>query len=428
MKKLILFCLFIFLLSSVCFSQTGWYLVPSGTGNSLSSACFVNNQTGWVCGDMGLIKKTTNGGNSWFSQSAPTQYFLWTIFFLNENTGWAGGGHINISTYSTNVIVKTTNGGNNWFLQLRDTTVDYLANSIYFINASTGVAGCFGSSGFGASGCILRTTNGGTNWSTTQCSGNSTKIYFQNNNTGWSLSYEWSDIGRDTGKVYKTTNSGVNWLPVLSKNMWEFKNIYFFNENTGIVQEKYSRYLKTTNGGINWTYFFYDTLVNRSDCFFLNELTGWSCGTPIKKTTNGGYNWINQTPNLNYGLTAITFKDSLNGWAVGYAGKILKTTTGGTIFINQISTIVPDKFSMFQNYPNPFNPCTSIKFQIAKSSFTSLKVFDIQGKETATLVNEKLQTGEYEVKFDGSNLPSGIYFYTFTSGEYKETKKMILLR
>jgi hypothetical protein len=101
------------------------------------------------------------------------------------------------------------------------------------------------------------------------------------------------------------------------------------------------------------------------------------------------------------------------------------------IMINSVSKIgnsVPDKFSLSQNYPNPFNPSTNIKFQIANNKYVLLKVFDVIGREVQTLVNEKLKPGEYEVTFDGSALPSGVYFYKLTAGEFTQTKKLILLK
>jgi hypothetical protein len=87
-----------------------------------------------------------------------------------------------------------------------------------------------------------------------------------------------------------------------------------------------------------------------------------------------------------------------------------------------------------QNYPNPFNPVTKIRFDIKKSEFRSqnsevtLKIFDITGKEVARLVNETLQHGSYEVKFDGSMLNSGVYFYKLTTDGFTETKKMTLIK
>jgi hypothetical protein len=92
----------------------------------------------------------------------------------------------------------------------------------------------------------------------------------------------------------------------------------------------------------------------------------------------------------------------------------------------------PPQFTLDQNYPNPFNPMTNIKFQIPSSNaqleFVSLKVFDVLGREVATLVNEAKPPGEYSVTFDASNLPSGMYYYRFSSGNFTQTRKMILMR
>jgi hypothetical protein len=85
-------------------------------------------------------------------------------------------------------------------------------------------------------------------------------------------------------------------------------------------------------------------------------------------------------------------------------------------------------YQLYQNYPNPYNPTTKIKFTIPRSELVKIKVYDILGKEIQILLNEYKQAGVYEVEFDASNLPSGIYFYRMISGDYLGTKKMILLR
>jgi len=83
---------------------------------------------------------------------------------------------------------------------------------------------------------------------------------------------------------------------------------------------------------------------------------------------------------------------------------------------------------LLQNYPNPFNPTTSRQYAIGSRQFVTLKVYDLLGIEIATLVNEEKPAGEYEIKFNASGLPSGIYFYQLRSGNYTETKKMVLIR
>ena len=89
---------------------------------------------------------------------------------------------------------------------------------------------------------------------------------------------------------------------------------------------------------------------------------------------------------------------------------------------------LPAKYELFQNYPNPFNPTTKVSFVISHSSLVTLRVYDSLGREVATLVNEKRNAGKYEVIFDGSNLPSGVYFYRLHTDRYTNAKKLILLK
>jgi len=102
--------------------------------------------------------------------------------------------------------------------------------------------------------------------------------------------------------------------------------------------------------------------------------------------------------------------------------------TNPPIGIENISSEVPAEFSLSQNYPNPFNPSTKIKFNIARTGFTSLKVFDLTGRNLTELVSKTLQPGTYEVDFNAIGLSSGIYFYKLTSGNFTETKKLSIVK
>jgi hypothetical protein len=88
----------------------------------------------------------------------------------------------------------------------------------------------------------------------------------------------------------------------------------------------------------------------------------------------------------------------------------------------------PNQFIVYQNYPNPFNPTTTITYSLTKDSFVTLKIFNELGREVKTLVSENKLPGKYEVKFDGKNLSSGVYFYKITAGDFTDTKKLIILK
>jgi hypothetical protein len=96
--------------------------------------------------------------------------------------------------------------------------------------------------------------------------------------------------------------------------------------------------------------------------------------------------------------------------------------------INQIGVNVPSEYKLCQNYPNPFNNTSNLKFEILNFGNVKIIVYDIMGREVQTLVNETLQPGTYETTFDGSMLNSGVYFYKLTSGDFLETKRMVLLK
>ncbi|MCB0726023.1 MAG: T9SS type A sorting domain-containing protein [Ignavibacteriae bacterium] len=136
-------------------------------------------------------------------------------------------------------------------------------------------------------------------------------------------------------------------------------------------------------------------------------------------------------PNL-AGLEQVTFRGAFGteNWSDNWAQFNPKNYT--VIGINQLSTVVPDKFSLSQNYPNPFNPSTKIQFDVKNitngSSNVKLVVYNMTGKEVSTLVNEKLSSGSYEVDFNGSNLSSGVYYYRLSVDGFTETKKMSLIK
>jgi len=95
---------------------------------------------------------------------------------------------------------------------------------------------------------------------------------------------------------------------------------------------------------------------------------------------------------------------------------------------DQTDDMIPNVYALYQNYPNPFNPSTTIVFTLPRPEYTTLKIYNILGAEVAALVSDKLQAGLHKYTFDGSRLASGVYYYKIRSGEFRDVKKMILLR
>jgi photosystem II stability/assembly factor-like uncharacterized protein len=346
----IFFVLLVLLLISLnSYSQYTWVQQQSNTGLPFYGIYFVNNMTGWLCGYEGMIKKTTNGGANWLTQQSGTSTNLYALHFVNANTGWAAGGYYEYNNWGFITIVKTTNGGANWFIQRNEPTDYNYPNHLYFFDANTGIAGCYGNNGGAITGGLLKTTNGGVNWLWVQGSKPTRKFVFLNSQTGYCISKVWSDYNNiDTGLVYKTTNGGSNWTLQLQRYKWQFRGIDFFNVNTGIVLGSpdstgiYNRYFKTTNGGTNWVQMNWGDAAHVA-CFFNNEFTGWAVGSKIYRTTNSGINWSISLDNPWSSLNVITFVNSYNGWAAGTNGVIYHTiyqeTSTGNYFPLQVGNV-----------------------------------------------------------------------------------------
>jgi glucuronoarabinoxylan endo-1,4-beta-xylanase len=134
-----------------------------------------------------------------------------------------------------------------------------------------------------------------------------------------------------------------------------------------------------------------------------------------------------ETKNLSFdGIIDLTD----NSFTVTLEGKSITTfvSTNNSTGVKLLDSSIPQSYSLNQNYPNPFNPSTIISFSLPSKSFVTLKIFDMMGKEVATLVNEELAAGKYHYQWDASNLSSGVYFYRLQSGSFVETKKLVLLR
>ncbi len=95
---------------------------------------------------------------------------------------------------------------------------------------------------------------------------------------------------------------------------------------------------------------------------------------------------------------------------------------------NKNNNVLPTQFMLSQNYPNPFNPSTTIKYALPKDVKVIIKIYDILGREVQTLVNEFKKAGYYDVKFNGSNFASGVYFYRIETADYTLSKKMVLIK
>jgi photosystem II stability/assembly factor-like uncharacterized protein len=381
------------------------------------------------------IGRTTNGGANWSMFSLGSE--VWTlrsVYFINENTGWVVG------TFS--VIRKTTDGGNTWINQDGTGPSDY--TTVHFSDENTGFVGV----GWSLRGALYRTTNGGTSWYLAKLSPEDTSSissqYWLNHDTGWI-------VGGNT--LLKTTDCGLTYQDFYiyvppSYDGYGFIDVYFVNEYTGWlsgITPDQKNLWKTMNGGYNWVYqenpipiIGYSRQINGIK--FINENTGWGAASALMiiRTTNGGTNWyVDLANNLFdefYGLDR-NFKGRV--WAGSTNGRLwYRDSVFSTAVINN-NTELPAGFKLYQNYPNPFNSETKISFSIPSwegygfsrgVGLVRLIVFDISGKEIETLVNKQLSPGTYSVIWNATDFPSGVYFCRLQSGSSVSVKKMVLIK
>jgi len=404
-----LFFIMIIYINSFCYAQ--WVQQQSNTPRHLFGIDIIDGNTGFVCGDqVGSIIKTTNSGINWILYDEPTNDQYNSISFADAMTGVVVG--------PPGILLRTTNGGINW------ATINHPGNdkgSVQFASSSTVYA---------AGDDIIKSTDGGITWSVILSGtilGQYQGLHFIDENTG-------IVVGRP-GLIITTTNGGLNWiqrtmfLPVQFGDS-TLTDVMFVNSLTGYASGNNGIVMKTTNSGLNWIYKPTGVLSWLQGIYFSDTQIGTIVGNTgrIMKTTDGGNTWINQTSPLNYPLWDVEFSNQNTGWIVGFNGLIVKTTNGGITWLNPISNGIPLSFNLEQNYPNPFNPQTKIKFDIKSSQQARLSIYNILGVEIEILINEKLNPGTYEVNWDAKSYSSGIYYYSLESGDFTETKKMVLLK
>ena len=415
MKKLFITILFASLLCPDLFAQSGWVRQSSATNLTLYDIQFFNSNTGYAAGantdtTQGVFLKTTDGGNTWVSQSVSMGVSC--IFFTDANTGFIGG-------RKSDFVMRTSNGGVNWVQQQipQGFVIPSTANDIYFRNSNTGFIATINA--------MYSTTNSGTNWSVASSLNQPyfEYFYFSNPNTGFLMGAE----------CIKTTNGGANWNQISYASFsYEMSG---YDDNNLMIVATGTAYFISTSGGMDWGEdplfikgAWKDTSFNSCKFFGPHNAIIIGGGGKIYKTTSSIVSWTIQPSGVGSTLYRLNFINSNTGWIAGANGVILKTTTGGTVGFTQISTELPEKYLLKQNHPNPFNPATKISFSIPEFSFVNLTVHDVNGREAASLLNEKMNAGNYEVNFDAAHLPGGIYFYKLQTEEFSETKKMILIK
>lgn len=254
------------------------------------------------------------------------------------------------------------------------------------------------------------------------------QVLFSNQVDSWKSTFTYDADGHMLTELGETWQNSAWWN--------SYQRIYTYDSNGNLLSLYHNSWNGTTwSNYLRWTY----SYSNNGDK--LTELyEGWNSANNnwthldiylYAYDGNGNairgehYAWTNNA--WYFGTNGITLTYNKGSDYLGFNGSWVdvRYTTTTNIETKQIT---PKLFTLFQNYPNPFNPTTIISFNIPSKSFVSLKVFDITGRETTTLMNQERLAGTYQIPFNASKLSSGIYFYRLSVGSMTQVKKMLLIK
>ena len=377
-----------------------WNPVPLPAASqvtTIQSLYAINRDTAWIALDdsagttNGGIFKTINGGKDWIKQETAFPgagaHPVNICFFDADNglcTGEPRSGYWEIYT--------TTDGGANW-IRVPSANIPAMASDDFF-GYGSGAGNSFWVNS--ASCSAYRTTNRGVTWSVTAnifpAQAYFVQFAFKDTLNGLAISY----FGDEINKVSSSTDGGESWtrLPAPPSSP-------SFSEPT---------YVPGTNG----TYF-----VTSNKNIGYPEST--SPGSIY--TNDSGLTW-NLVDKLAHG--SASFADNKTGWSAGCGDTIFKWKSEFPIGIGDVN-LLNRNVTLSQNYPNPFSSSTSIQIHIPVSSKVILKIYDIQGREVETLVDEKKPAGTFNTTFNSGQLSNGIYYYRLQVGESVQTKKLCIL-
>ena len=288
---------------------------------------------------------------------------------------------------------------------------------------------------------IYKSTDGGETWVETvinytgNFNGTSAIVSFAASGNTYlaTLEGDGAIISTDAGLNWtlKNSTSSIDWIYKINNDIWGFTlfaGIYKYNLSTNEWENNFlpGSFYKPISIATNGT-----QLISSFSGFLTSDTRYYS-------SNNNGTSWSELTTETiglgNKILSPYALAVNSSYYFAAYWRTVSGTITSSVYRLPLTTTSltseksIPNSYHLSQNYPNPFNPSTTISWQLAASSFVTLKVHNVLGKEVAALVNEEVQAGMHSVNFDASHLSSGIYFYTLKTNSFMQTKKMILLR
>ena len=305
MKRRLIIILILFALPMSA-QDLGWqWQNPYPFGGHYNKMCFINETTGWIVGDGGIIRKTTNGGETWQTQNSYSTLSLTAVRFLTPSLGWIAGG---------NTILKTSNGGDDWTITVVPGATNL--NYLYFTDSNHGFATSYYQS------LLFQTSDGGLTWTSQNFNNDLRDISFVNSSIGWIIA--------ENQKIIKTTDGGISW-PTSIFTSFQARKLFFLDSMSGWATSSGSNQIwKTEDGGFSWLLQYSSTSTSTfTDIVFISPNWGWAVDVTgnILKTSNGGTTWFSQFQPNNSFNTVQMFSPQI-GYILAYSGRILKTTNG----------------------------------------------------------------------------------------------------
>lgn len=226
-----------------------------------------------------------------------------------------------------------------------------------------------------------------------------------------------------------STDGGYNFFSISIPPLKELSFDYTDNIIYGVTQNRiyisYDNGLTWTSSGFPYNLNTLEVSPDNNDIIYAGTQTG------LYRSTNKGASWYAYNNSFTPSKNVIGLSKEMNSGdtvIVSTDDGVYKVFRDFLTGVDNSNNLIPEEYRLEQNFPNPFNPSTKIKFELMKPGLTSLKIYDGLGREVSTLVNDALQAGSYEVEFNASDHSSGIYYYKIISGEFSETRKMILTK
>ena len=296
-----------------------WETQTSGSNTPYTSLFFIDENEGWAGGSK-CIFHTIDKGNTWESQQLPDVLsIIEDIFFINHNIGWAVG--------ARNTILKTTDGGESWNTIQYSFGSDIRFYGVCFYNELVGTV--VGGRSYDDYGVIMKTNNGGETWvdiSPADCYG-LTSVTFIDTLKGWICGY--GGTGGQPAELYKTIDGGHSWINQLTDNYTRYNDIHFVDQDTGMIVDANNKMYVTSNGGISWDSIYAPGAYDLRKLSFWDNNGCYAVGYNgrIVKSTNGGHLWENVGQTIGSDLKSIGFFNSYTGLATG--NNILYRTENG---------------------------------------------------------------------------------------------------